>query len=184
MHVLIPATSYLSGYGIKSSFVVTLNAFSSDRMKDYADVILPISPFSETSGTFVNAEGRWQSFEGVVNPQGDARPAWKVLRVFGNLFECDGFEYVSSQEVLDEVKALAQDITMSNNMEWRCPSALTSGREGIESIADRPMYSGDGLVRRASSLQQVAHTGPLATQTNQTVATNADSAEEVTLSHA
>ena len=138
-----------------AEFVVVLNAFSSDEMKEYADVILPISPFSETSGTFVNAEGRWQSFEGVVEPLGEARPAWKVLRVFGNLFECDGFDYVSSQEVRDEVKAIAQDITMSNEMPWQCPSTLTIDSQGIEEVADRSMYASDGLVRRATSLQQV-----------------------------
>jgi len=135
--------------------VVVLNAFGSDKMKEYADVILPVTPFSETSGTFVNAEGRWQSFEGVVPPLADARPAWKVLRVFGNLFECDGFEYVSSQEVRDEVKALTQDLTTSNEMSWHCPSTLTIDSQGSEEVADRSMYASDGLVRRATSLQQV-----------------------------
>jgi NADH-quinone oxidoreductase subunit G len=160
-----------------AQFVVALNAFSSDKMKEYADVILPISPFSETSGTFVNAEGRWQSFEGVVNPQGEARPAWKVLRVFGNLFECDGFEYVSSKEVLDELKALTKDLAISNEMEWHCPSSLRASSQGIEGISDRSMYAGDGLVRRATSLQQVAGTNQLAIRVNQAVAESAGLAD-------
>lgn len=156
-----------------AQFVVVLNAFSSDKMKEYADVILPISPFSETSGTFVNAEGRWQSFEGIVEPLGDARPAWKVLRVFGNLFECDGFDYLSSQEVRDELKTLTQNVVQANDMAWRCPSSLAIDSQGIEGITDRSMYAGDGLVRRATSLQQVVRAQQLAIRVNQSVAANA-----------
>jgi NADH-quinone oxidoreductase subunit G len=78
--------------------VVALTAFK-DAAADFADVLLPIAPFTETSGTFVNAEGRVQSFHGVVKPLGDARPAWKVLRVLGNLLGLQGFEQTSSEEV-------------------------------------------------------------------------------------
>ncbi|MBL1275210.1 MAG: NADH-quinone oxidoreductase subunit G [Ectothiorhodospiraceae bacterium] len=165
-----------------AKFVVSMNAFCTDTMKDYADVILPITPFTETSGTFVNAEGLWQSFEGVVEPLAEARPGWKLLRVLGNVFECDGFDYVSSQEVRDELKALVVAIlpsseAYSNDMNWQCPKTLTidlSGTEsGIESIADRSMYSGDGLVRRASSLQEITKAGQLAIRVNQSVASNA-----------
>lgn len=139
----------------QARFVVSLNAFISDTMKEYADVILPISPFTETSGTYVNAEGRWQSFEGVVEPLGDARPAWKILRVLGNLLDCDDFDYINTHEIRDEVKALNGDIAPSNDMTWKCPETLTIDTQGIESIADRPVYSTDGLVRRAESLQEV-----------------------------
>ena len=66
---------------------------------DYADVLLPTAPFTETSGTFVNAEGRAQSFVGVVKPLGETRPGWKILRVLGNLLALDGFEYESSEQV-------------------------------------------------------------------------------------
>ncbi|MBN4079392.1 molybdopterin-dependent oxidoreductase, partial [Beggiatoa alba] len=156
-----------------AEFVVVMNAFSSDKMKEYADVILPITPFTETSGTFVNAEGRWQSFEAVVEPLGDARPAWKVLRVLGNLFDCDGFEYVTSIEVRDELKALASNITLSNDMKWQCPATLSMDSTGIESITDRSMYCSDGLVRRASSLQEVVKAHQMAIRVNQTVATSA-----------
>ncbi len=63
-------------------------------------MLLPVAPFTETSGTFVNAEGRVQSFHAVVKPLGDTRPAWKVLRVLANLLELPGFDYESSQDVL------------------------------------------------------------------------------------
>lgn len=156
-----------------ADFVVVMSAFSSDKMKEYADVILPVTPSTETSGTFVNAEGRWQSFEAVVAPLGDARPAWKVLRVLGNLFECDGFEYVSSVEVRDELKALAENIAPSNEMKWECPTTLSIDSAGIESITDYSMYASDGLVRRASSLQQVGKMHQMAIRVNQALAASA-----------
>ena len=160
-----------------AKFVVSMNAFCTDTMKEYADVILPITPFSETSGTFTNAEGRWQSFEGVVEPLANARPAWKLLRVFGNMFECEGFDYVSSQEVRDELMAKITELlpasdTFTNDMSWQCPKTLTIDSSGIESIADRSLYSGDGLVRRASSLQEVSKAGQLAIRLNQSVASS------------
>src|ERR1700693_6449665 len=80
---------------------VALSAFRHGA--DYADVLLPIAPFTETSGTFVNAEGRAQSFNGTVKPLGEARPAWKVLRVLGNLLGLSGFDYETSEAIRDEV---------------------------------------------------------------------------------
>ena len=76
---------------------------------DYADVLLPISPFSETSGTFVNCEGRAQSFNGTVKPLGDTRPAWKVLRVLGNLLGLQGFDYDTSEAIRDEAVRQGRD---------------------------------------------------------------------------
>jgi NADH-quinone oxidoreductase subunit G len=146
-------------------------------MKEYADVLLPIAPFTETSGTFVNAEGQWQSFEGAVEPLAEARPAWKVLRVLGNLFSCDGFDYVTSTEVLAETKALAANVTPNNEMSWNCPAALVINAQGFESIADRGMYAGDGLVRRASSLQNVSKARQIAIRVNQAMASNAGLAD-------
>src|SRR5699024_4681381 len=83
-------------------FKVALTPYIS-AAEDWADVMLPVSPFTETSGTFVNAEGRAQSFKGVVAPHADTRPAWKVLRVLGNLFQLQGFEEESSEAVRDLV---------------------------------------------------------------------------------
>ena len=136
----------------KAQFVVSLSPYSSAAVLAYADVILPVAPFTETSGTFVNAEGRWQSFEGVVPPLGDSRPAWKVLRVLGNLFNCDGFDFVESSEVLAELSTAAGDISLDNSISWRCPESLGSAAEYSKPAA----YAGDGIVRRAESLQAVA----------------------------
>jgi NADH-quinone oxidoreductase subunit G len=155
-----------------AQFVVSLNSFANDSVKEYADVILPISPFTETSGTFVNAEGRWQSFEGIVEPRGETRPAWKILRVMGNLFGFDDFEYISSQEIRDELKTKIGDITPNNDMAWACPKSLNGEAEGIESIADHPMYATDCLLRRAESLQAVSETYHSAIRINQTEASN------------
>jgi len=156
----------------QAQFVVSMNAFCNEQMKEYADVLLPIAPFSETSGTFVNAEGRWQSFEGAVAPLGEVRPGWKVLRVLGNLFECAGFEYVTSREVLNEVQALTANTSLSNDMSWNCPASLVIDAQGFESIVDRPMYAGDALVRRATSLQNVAQQRQFAIRVNQNVASH------------
>jgi NADH-quinone oxidoreductase subunit G len=71
-----------------AALVVMLTPFADGAARDYADVLLPVAPFTETSGSFVNTEGRLQSFTGVVRPLGDSRPAWKVLRVLGNLLGC------------------------------------------------------------------------------------------------
>lgn len=88
-----PATALTS---LKATdFVVSLSSFVSDTMQSYADVLLPISAFTETSGTYVNVEGHWQSFAACVKPTDESRPAWKVLRVLGNLFKLDGFDYMS-----------------------------------------------------------------------------------------
>jgi NADH-quinone oxidoreductase subunit G len=138
-----------------AKFVTYLTAFDSPAMRANAQVLLPIAPFTETSGTFVNAEGRWQSFEGVVAPKGEARPAWKVLRVLGNLFGCSGFEYVESQQIRDEVKQLVESVKADNSLPWRCPPALHSRVDGIVSIVDRRDYACDPIVRRAMSLQAV-----------------------------
>ncbi len=88
----------------KQEFVVALTPFVSDALLEAADLLLPIGTFAETSGTYVNVEGTWQSFSGVANPVGEARPAWKVLRVLGNLVDADGFDYVTSEDVLAECR--------------------------------------------------------------------------------
>jgi NADH-quinone oxidoreductase subunit G len=123
----------------------------------YADVLLPIAPFTETSGTFVSCEGRVQSFRGVVRPLGEARPGWKVLRVLGTLLELPGFEIDSSEAIRDALLADAGDVSarLSNatRVEIAAPAAAAVG---VERVADVPIYFADPLVRRAYSLQQTA----------------------------
>jgi NADH-quinone oxidoreductase subunit G len=141
-----------------ASTVVVLSAFQSQTALDYADVMLPISPFSETSGTFINTEGRVQSFYAVVKPQGEARPAWKVLRVLGNLLGTDGCNYESSEQVRDEALAgkLGADgfvSGLSNALTQTIAPQAPAAGAGLERIADVPVYFADILVRRAESLQ-------------------------------
>ena len=123
-------------------------------MKMAADVLLPISPFSETSGTYVNAEGTWQSFAGAITPLAETRPAWKVLRVLGNIFELDGFDFITSEDVRDEAKDKAGAIDITNKMKWRCPKSLATTTDAIQRIGVLPIYASDSVVRRSGALQQ------------------------------
>ena len=135
-----------------AEFVAVLSPYASAASKSYARVILPVATFAETSGTYVNAEGRWQSFPGASKPFGDARPAWKVLRVLGNLCGVTGFEYVSAEEVLAEVRGACGEVQPDNTLDFDQP--LTPFRaDGLLRVADVPIYAADSLVRRARSLQ-------------------------------
>jgi NADH-quinone oxidoreductase subunit G len=145
-----------------AEMVVVMTPFK-DVAHDLADVLLPIAPFSETSGTFVSAEGRVQSFHGVVKPLGETRPAWKVLRVLGNLLELKGFDFETSEEVRAEALGdVSQVASRLDNGAGATPvAAATTTVEGsFERIADVPIYSTDSLVRRATSLQLTADARP------------------------
>jgi len=140
----------------RSGLVVALTSFK-DAAVENADVMLPIAPFTETAGSFVNAEGRLQSFTGVVPPLGDARPAWKVLRVLGNLLGLPGFGQDSAEQVRAE--ALGDSASLPARLDNRgsaLPSSLASQRPALERIADVPIYAADAVVRRAESLQLTA----------------------------
>ncbi|MGB1800093.1 MAG: NADH-quinone oxidoreductase subunit NuoG [Gammaproteobacteria bacterium] len=139
-----------------ADFVMCLTAFQSEAMKQYADVLLPISVFTETSGTYINNEGTSQSFAGVVAPLGEARPAWKVLRVLGNCFELDGFDYQSSTDVLDEVMKEIGTIDGNNNDAWKSEALVDTATDGLQRVTETPMNMIDALCRRAVSLQQTA----------------------------
>jgi NADH-quinone oxidoreductase subunit G len=135
--------------------VVVLAPFASRAALEYADVLLPTAPFTETSGTFVNCEGLPQSFNGVVRSLGDSRPAWKVLRVLGNLLNVGGFDYDTSEVVRDDVLAKPVTDRLSNvtTAQTAAPAAVAAG---IERLADVPIYHADPIVRRAGSLQLTA----------------------------
>ena len=139
-----------------SGLVVALTPFK-DAMADVADVMLPIAPFTETAGTFVNAEGRVQGFHGVVKPLGDARPGWKVLRVLGNMLGLPGFEFESSEEVRTE--ALGDPAGLASRLDNGIDGFTlndTPAPAGLQRIADVPIYATDSLVRRAPALQLTA----------------------------
>ncbi|MDH4181595.1 MAG: molybdopterin-dependent oxidoreductase [Betaproteobacteria bacterium] len=132
----------------------TVIAFSTYRngALDYADAILPIAPFTETAGTFVNCEGRAQSFNGAVRPAGDARPGWKVLRVLGNLLGLDGFDYETPEAVRAE--ALPADLAARlSNAVALSPAAAPAATAAAERLADVPIYRSDPIVRRSPPLQ-------------------------------
>jgi NADH-quinone oxidoreductase subunit G len=109
-----------------------------------------VSTFVETSGTFVNLEGLWQSFAGAAKPLGEARPGWKVLRVLGNLAEIAGFDYQSSEEVREELRALCGGVAASSYQGSH--EARVSAVDAR--VVDVPMYAVDAVLRRAPSLQR------------------------------
>jgi NADH-quinone oxidoreductase subunit G len=142
--------------------VVVMSAFKGAAMQEYADVLLPVAPFSETSGTFVSGEGRWQSFAAAVAPAGEARPGWKVLRVLGNLLELGGFDYLSSEDVREELKQQVGGLAPSNQAPgWY--AAPAAGEDAVPTrIGHVPIYAVDPIVRRADALQQTADARGLA----------------------
>jgi NADH-quinone oxidoreductase subunit G len=129
-------------------FVAAMTPYATDEMKSWASVLLPIGTFAETSGTFVNAGGRWQSFAGCIRPLGQARPGWKVLRVLGNLLALEGFEYDSSEQVRDELRQLVDD----SPAVVRLPARQIE-QSGEATVASVPIYRTDAIVRRAPALQ-------------------------------
>jgi NADH-quinone oxidoreductase subunit G len=134
--------------------VVAITAFDSPALRATASVMLPAATFAETSGTYVNAEGFWQSFNGVCEPAGNARPAWKILRVLGNLLKQKGFDYVSSDEVRDELRNQCENIELDNALNNATSIDVSSKTAELMRSGDVPMYAGDSLLRRAASLQQ------------------------------
>lgn len=135
-------------------FVVSLSVYQGNA-KEYADVLLPITPFTETSGTYVNTEGRVQSFNGVVSPLGEARPAWKVLRVLANLLALEKFEYETTEQIRAEIFPDGFEINryLDNSLENSEIAISIADKEGIERIGEVPIYQADPVVRRAESLQ-------------------------------
>ncbi len=134
--------------------VIVLSAFKSAAALEYADAILPIAPFTETSGTFVSTEGRVQSFQAVAGPLGDTRPGWKVLRVLGNVLSLDGFDYESSEDVRDECLPGKPEFAAGLDNAISAVTVDLAAGSGLERVADVPIHFADALVRRAGSLQR------------------------------
>lgn len=137
----------------QAATVIALTAFKGQGLLDYADVLLPIAPFSETAGSFVNMEGKLQSFNGVVRPLGEARPAWKVLRVLGNMLNLSGFDFNSAEEVRAELLAKG-DIAARLNNALSQLNVAAAAAAGVARIGEVPLYQADAVCRRAESLQQ------------------------------
>ena len=138
----------------KSEMVVTLSPFKANM--EISDVLLPIAPFSETSGTFVNAEGRVQSFHAVVKPLAETRPAWKVLRVLANLLGVQGVDYESSQDVLAMAIGADTQTVPAQALSNVTQVAVQVRSETVVQPAVASIYQLDSIVRRATSLQLTA----------------------------
>ena len=139
-----------------TQMVVTLSPFKANM--GFSDVLLPIAPFTETPGTFVNAEGRVQGFHAVVKPLGDTRPAWKVLRVMANMLEVPGFDFESTQDVFAQIKGISEgrvlSACLSNASNAAVDLTTSDSSDAIPAVAR--IYQLDSLVRRATSLQLTA----------------------------
>lgn len=138
----------------KSEMVVTLSPFKANL--EISDVLLPIAPFTETSGTFVNAEGRVQSFHAVVKPLGETRPAWKVLRVLANLLGVQGVDYESSQDVLATAVGAGTAEVPAQALSNATQAAAQVQAGAFAEPAVASIYQLDSIVRRATSLQLTA----------------------------
>jgi len=135
--------------------VVCMTQFVTEGMRNYADVLLPIAPFTETSGTYVSLDGTVQSFTGVVRPLGETRPGWKVLRVLGDLLGADFAAYSSSDDV--KVSALADFNDEKLGARVRSLRLPETESAALERVADVPIYHADSLVRRAAALSQSSY---------------------------
>jgi NADH-quinone oxidoreductase subunit G len=140
------ATKSLGG----AAFVVAATPFADETLRSVAHVLLPIGSFAETSGTYVNFEGLWQSCAGAAKPLGECRPGWKVLRVLGNLAGVANFDYQSSEEVREELRALCGDVTAQS---YAGTHEVRAGKSDAR-VVDVPMYAVDAILRRAPSLQR------------------------------
>jgi len=145
----------------QAELVVALSPYQHGAV-DYAHVLLPIAPFTETAGTFISTEGAVQSFNGVVKPLGETRPAWKVVRVLGNLLGLSGFDYDSAEDVRREVLG---DGSIGSKLDNRLhPTALSAiipaQADGLQRIGEVPIYDADAIVRRAPSLQKTRAAAP------------------------
>ncbi|WP_044407411.1 NADH-quinone oxidoreductase subunit NuoG [Thiomicrospira microaerophila] len=132
----------------QAELVINLTAFDSVSQQNYADIMLPIAIFAENAGTLVNIQQDWQSFKLFASAKGEAKPAWKVLRVLGNMFDLEGFDYTNTAEVLAEIKALNLSIKQPD---YQCNLDLSVITPTPSSLV--PCYSVDGMVRRSPALQ-------------------------------
>ena len=138
----------------KAELVVAITPFASEQLRQVAHVLLPIGTFAETSGSYVNLEGVWQSQTGAAQPVGESRPGWKVLRVLGNLLDLGGFDYMSSEAVRDELRGLWADDVAPPGAGYKGSHRVEARADGEAAVVDVGIYQTDALVRRAPSLQK------------------------------
>lgn len=145
----------------KADFVCSMTAYESSFLRSVSHVLLPIAPFTENAGTFVNIEGKWQNFKTIKPPFADSRPCWKVLRVLGNLAKLSGFDYETSEDILQELRTQVEEGMPVDTWNGLCLSDLNipPTGTGVMRIGSVPLYAADSLVRRATSLQKTKDAG-------------------------
>ncbi|GAB4355098.1 MAG: NADH-quinone oxidoreductase subunit NuoG [Immundisolibacter sp.] len=146
--------------------VVVLSSYATDTMREYADIILPLAAFTETGGSFVNAEGRWQVFEGALKAPGEARPGWKILRVLGNLLDLPGFDFDGVDAVTAELRAAVDGVEFVAATVNPATVVWPGAGESLVRVGDVPSYRCDPLVRRAGALQRRGDTPSAAVALN------------------
>lgn len=141
----------------QADIVIAITAFDNPHVREYADVLLPVTPISEMSGTYVNAMGEWQHFQAAVNPLGQSRPAWKVLRVLGNILDVCGFDFNDGAGILAELRQIGTDKYHEDKLST-LPSIKSQRTmhtpQQLMRLAPTPLYAVDGITRRAAALQQ------------------------------
>ncbi len=135
--------------------VVAISSFDSPWLREHADIVLPLAAFGETSGTLVNLQGDWQSFCGVVEPKGEARPGWKILRVLGNLTGVSGFDFLSTEEVINEIRLEAAGMTPDNRLGTPVSTLKPelSESDELQRVGSVAIYDVDAMTRRSPALQ-------------------------------
>lgn len=153
----------------QAEFVLALSSFKTDDLLEHADVILPMASFGETSGTYVNVDGTWQSFEGCSNPFEQARPAWKIYRVLANLSHCEGFDYTSSQEILAELQAIMPSEAVCNSSVADISLDISEFDEVIK-VHETSLYGLNMQVRASKPLQESAAADQISIQVHPNLA--------------
>jgi NADH-quinone oxidoreductase subunit G len=137
----------------QAKLVVCLNTFATEKMREYADFILPITPYSENEGTYVNVEGTWQSFHSVGPTHGESKPAWKVLRALGTVMQLPGFDYTSAHNIRDEIQAQLTQVTCCEDCKKVVDVTLPAYTK--VHVPTWRIYRDNALVRRAKALQEI-----------------------------
>ncbi len=166
---------------LAAEFVVALTGYQTESLLECADVILPMALPGETSGTYINVDQTWQTVTGVVAPQGSARPAWKILRVLGNILHCKDFDYTSTQVILDQIKT---DLALVDSPAEDCfyPETLPAAHEALVRVGEWPLYRTDPMLRHASALQTCAAADKAMVRLHPTTAKQFDLDETATVS--
>lgn len=142
-----------------ASGVVAISAFMSDSLRAHANVVLPAATFTETFGTYVNANGTWQSMRGATSPPGDARPAWKIFRVLADELELDGFAFDTPEAITRELQSHCANVKLGNITEFSSVPAFESPLNSeLLRAGETPIYATDPIVRRSQPLQK-SHDG-------------------------